>query len=115
MLVCAVLMGKRYKCTSKRKFLENSYILAQINGAPCVKGYDSHTSPDGQEYVLFSPAQVRGFSKGFLMEIGASSFCDTFYGGECETCAVSCTCVLSTCISCISSSCKYLVVRHKDA
>jgi len=46
LLVCAVLMGKRFQCADV------------IHGAACKPGYDSHVSPDFQEYVLFSAAQV---------------------------------------------------------
>ncbi|KAL6055331.1 YtxH domain-containing protein [Balamuthia mandrillaris] len=41
-----IKMGKVYKCT------------ARCDGAGCRPGYDSHESPCGQEYVLFSAAQV---------------------------------------------------------
>ena len=46
MLVCAVLMGKIFKCP------------ARCDGSPCKPGYDSHESPCGGEYVLFKAAQV---------------------------------------------------------
>ncbi|KAL6080669.1 putative eukaryotic translation initiation factor subunit eif-4f [Balamuthia mandrillaris] len=46
MLVCSVLMGRIYRCP------------ARCDGAGCRPGYDSHLSPSGEEYVLFSAAQV---------------------------------------------------------
>jgi len=46
LLVCATIMGRRYKCPN----------LCQ--GASCKKDYDSHTSPDEKEYVLFCASQV---------------------------------------------------------
>eukprot|EP01114_Cavostelium_apophysatum_P018212 TRINITY_DN5591_c0_g1_i1.p1 TRINITY_DN5591_c0_g1~~TRINITY_DN5591_c0_g1_i1.p1 ORF type:complete len:684 (+),score=208.72 TRINITY_DN5591_c0_g1_i1:62-2053(+) len=46
LLVCAVLMGKRFNCKNR------------MDGQPKVGGYDSHVSPDGNEFVLFSASQV---------------------------------------------------------
>jgi hypothetical protein len=46
MLVCAVLMGRIYTCPD------------MMEGADCMAGYDSHTSPCGQELVLFQASQV---------------------------------------------------------
>lgn len=48
LLVCAVLMGKRYSCKDNQ----------EKNGKPCKSGYDSHTSPCMKEYVLFKACQV---------------------------------------------------------
>jgi len=39
-------MGKKYHCANL------------MMGATCQRGHDSHVSPDGQEFVLFSAAQV---------------------------------------------------------
>jgi len=46
MLVCSVLMGKIYKCPGR------------MDGQPLKKGYDSHESPCGQEYIIFNCCQV---------------------------------------------------------
>eukprot|EP01088_Endostelium_zonatum_P019541 TRINITY_DN6794_c0_g2_i1.p1 TRINITY_DN6794_c0_g2~~TRINITY_DN6794_c0_g2_i1.p1 ORF type:complete len:598 (-),score=118.29 TRINITY_DN6794_c0_g2_i1:48-1679(-) len=46
LLVCAVLMGRSYKCT------------ARMDGKPCVNGYNSHIDPSGKEWIVFSPSQV---------------------------------------------------------
>jgi len=46
MLVCSVLMGRVFKCTER------------LDGQGCKRGYDSHESPCGQEYVIFNAAQV---------------------------------------------------------
>jgi hypothetical protein len=46
MLVCAVLMGRTYNCPDR------------MDGESCMLGYDSHTSPCGEELVLFDAAQV---------------------------------------------------------
>jgi len=53
LIVCSVLMGKRYMCKKR------------MDGKPLKKGYDSHVSPRwsasgnwGQEWILFDEAQV---------------------------------------------------------
>eukprot|EP01119_Soliformovum_irregulare_P011711 TRINITY_DN2962_c0_g1_i1.p1 TRINITY_DN2962_c0_g1~~TRINITY_DN2962_c0_g1_i1.p1 ORF type:complete len:560 (+),score=137.88 TRINITY_DN2962_c0_g1_i1:29-1708(+) len=46
LLVCAVLMGRRLK------------LKAMCQGAALRKGFDSHVSPDGNEFVLFQASQV---------------------------------------------------------
>jgi hypothetical protein len=46
LLINAVLMGKIFKCTGL------------INGQPLVAGFDSHTDPSGNEFVLFDECQV---------------------------------------------------------
>lgn len=49
LLVCAVIMGRRYACNSGKPSL----------GIPLEKGYDSHTDPSGTaEWVLFDEAQI---------------------------------------------------------
>eukprot|EP01124_Arcella_intermedia_P014498 TRINITY_DN20958_c0_g1_i1.p1 TRINITY_DN20958_c0_g1~~TRINITY_DN20958_c0_g1_i1.p1 ORF type:complete len:490 (-),score=138.83 TRINITY_DN20958_c0_g1_i1:149-1438(-) len=45
-IICAVLMGKVYKCPGR------------MDGAGLVPGMDSHESPCGQEYIVFSPDQI---------------------------------------------------------
>eukprot|EP01087_Luapelamoeba_hula_P016273 TRINITY_DN49_c1_g1_i1.p1 TRINITY_DN49_c1_g1~~TRINITY_DN49_c1_g1_i1.p1 ORF type:complete len:816 (+),score=176.19 TRINITY_DN49_c1_g1_i1:2-2449(+) len=46
LLLCAVTMGKIYKCSSR------------IDGGALQVGYDSHEDPSGQEYVLFDNTRV---------------------------------------------------------
>ncbi|ELR21503.1 Poly(ADPribose) polymerase catalytic domain containing protein [Acanthamoeba castellanii str. Neff] len=46
LLVCAVLMGRIYKCEDL------------MHGAPCTPGFDSHMSPCEGELILFEAAQV---------------------------------------------------------
>ena len=46
LLICAVLMGRSYKCTGR------------LDGKPCQEGYDSHIDPSGKEWIVFDPAQV---------------------------------------------------------
>lgn len=57
MLVCAVLMGRIYTCPEV------------MEGVGCRRGYDSHTSPCGEELVLFDAAQVLPC---YLVVFGAS-------------------------------------------
>jgi aprataxin and PNK-like factor len=57
MLVCAVLMGRIYTCP------------AVMEGVGCRRGYDSHTSPCGEELILFDAAQVLPC---YLVVFGAS-------------------------------------------
>jgi len=45
-LLCKVLLGKVFKCTS------------HMMGAPCKTGYNSHISPNGQEIVIFDTDQI---------------------------------------------------------
>jgi len=46
MLILSCVMGKKFKCTT------------QIHGASLIKGYDSHTDPSENEYILFDPSQL---------------------------------------------------------
>ena len=46
LLLCQVLLGRVYKCTKL------------IHGAALVSGYDSHSSPDGMELVIFDSAHI---------------------------------------------------------
>jgi len=46
LLICSVLMGKRYQCTNL------------MHGGDLMAGHDSHVAPGGQEWILFDPAQV---------------------------------------------------------
>jgi len=45
-LLCKLLPGKPYKCTKR------------MDGKGLVKGYHSHTSPKGNEVVIFDPDQI---------------------------------------------------------
>jgi len=45
-LLCKLLPGKAYKCTKR------------MDGQGCMKGHHSHTSPKGNEVVIFDPDQI---------------------------------------------------------
>ncbi len=46
LLIVSVIMGKIFKCSN------------MITGQPLSHGYDSHTSPDGNEWVIFDECQI---------------------------------------------------------
>lgn len=46
LLLCQVLPGKAHRCTNL------------IDGEPLQMGYDSHTSPDGKELVIFNSYHI---------------------------------------------------------
>jgi hypothetical protein len=46
MMVCAVLMGKVYKCPGR------------MDGAQLQKGFDSHEDPSGHEWVVYNEEHI---------------------------------------------------------
>lgn len=66
LLIVSVIMGKVFKCST------------MITGQPLNIGYDSHTSPDGNEWVIFDEAQILPC---YIVEFQMNSY-NTGYDGS---------------------------------